>query len=203
MEFSWPGSKEIAVVVAAYLLGCVSVGYYLVKFRTGQDIRSLGSGAAGSSNVARALGPAGFVVTLLGDAAKGVVTAWGATYFGLQAWFVMAAILAVVAGQIWPVQLGFRGGKGLGPALGAMLVFNYTIVVFVVVASLLFMAVVKRRTQSGLAAVAVTPAYVVISGQPQLNVIGITVLVVIVLIAHRDNIRDMVLEAHRPPGGRA
>jgi len=62
--------KEIAVVLASYVLGCISTGYYLVRFRTGHDIRTLHSGSTGARNVGRVLGRTGFIVTLAGDLAK-------------------------------------------------------------------------------------------------------------------------------------
>ncbi len=110
------------VIPAAWLLGGVSPGYWLVRLRTGGDVRAQGSGATGATNAARALGRGGFVVVLALDALKGAVAAGGARLAGLGGGWEFAAGAAVVAGHVWPVQLGFKGGRGFGPLLGAWLV---------------------------------------------------------------------------------
>ena len=60
-------------VLGAYLLGCFATGYYLVRARTGRDIREIESGSTGTSNVGRVLGKSGYLLTVLGDMAKGAL----------------------------------------------------------------------------------------------------------------------------------
>jgi glycerol-3-phosphate acyltransferase PlsY len=107
---------------AAYLVGGVSPGYWLVRLRTGADLRTQGSGVTGATNAARLLGRGGFALVLALDAAKGALVCALARITGLTGGWEFAAAAAVVAGHVWPVQLGFRGGRGLGPLLGAWLV---------------------------------------------------------------------------------
>lgn len=109
------------VVPAAWLLGGVSPGYWLVRLRTGADVRTQGSGATGATNASRVLGGGGFALVLLLDAIKGAIAAFGAKFAGLSGGWEFAAAAAVVGGHVWPVQLGFRGGRGFGPLLGAWL----------------------------------------------------------------------------------
>jgi glycerol-3-phosphate acyltransferase PlsY len=110
------------VVTGAYLLGGVSPGYWLVRMRTGTDVRAQGSGATGATNAARSLGAQGFVMVMLLDTLKGAAAASVARALGLSGGWEFAAAAAVVGGHIWPVQLGFRGGRGFSPLLGAWLV---------------------------------------------------------------------------------
>lgn len=70
--------------IAAYLLGCFNTGYYLVRMMTGQDVRTLASGGTGSRNVGRLLGAKGFVLTLIGDAGKGMAAVWLGQYLALD-----------------------------------------------------------------------------------------------------------------------
>jgi acyl-phosphate glycerol 3-phosphate acyltransferase len=114
--------KEIAVILVCYAVGCFASGYYWVKWRTGQDIRNLGSGSVGARNVGRVLGPWGFVVTLLADVTKGVIAVALAKASGLRPDAVIAAMMGVVIGHTWPVQLRFHGGKGIATSLGALVV---------------------------------------------------------------------------------
>src|SRR5215212_2060468 len=106
------------LMLGAYLLGCFTTGYYLLKMRSGQDIRALGSGSVGARNVGRVLGSTGFIVTLLGDFAKGAFAVWAATHFTKDDRLIALSMLAVVVGHVWPAQLRFRGGKGVATSLG-------------------------------------------------------------------------------------
>jgi glycerol-3-phosphate acyltransferase PlsY len=118
-------NKDILAIGLSYAIGCVSTGYYVVRLWTGADIRKFGSGATGARNVSRLLGRSGFVITFLGDFAKGLVAVWLASMLTKQHWVITASLLAVVIGHIWPAQLGFRGGKGIATALGGGLFFDW------------------------------------------------------------------------------
>ena len=71
-----PPLMVLGVASGSYVLGCYSTGYYLVRKRTGQDIRELGSGSTGARNAGRALGRSGFLLTMAGDLAKGGLAVW-------------------------------------------------------------------------------------------------------------------------------
>lgn len=114
-------TSPAAVLAINYALGCVAVAWYVVRWRTGQDLRETGSGNVGARNAGRVLGRTGFALIALADIARGWLAMWFALRAGLEGWWVTAAGLAVVAGHIWPVQLGFRGGKGMATAWGAEL----------------------------------------------------------------------------------
>ena len=75
------GFETCVGMLAAYGLGCLTTGYYLVRLRTGQDIRGLGSGSVGARNVGRILGKSGFFITLAGDSGKGALAVWAMRYF--------------------------------------------------------------------------------------------------------------------------
>jgi glycerol-3-phosphate acyltransferase PlsY len=112
---------RMAVVGACYLLGCVVAAYYLVRWRTGGDVRALGSGTAGARNAGRVLGRKASVAVALADIGKGAAAMLLARAAGLSGWWTVAAGLAVVAGHVWPAQLRFRGGKGIATGWGAIL----------------------------------------------------------------------------------
>lgn len=112
----------LAALVIAYLLGSIPFGYLLVKWRTGVDVRSAGSGNIGATNVLRTTGRAAGVVTLLLDIGKGYVAVWIASRLtgGVELWESTAA-LAVMAGHAYPVFLRFHGGKAVASFIGAFL----------------------------------------------------------------------------------
>ncbi len=109
-------------IAIAYLLGAIPFGYLLVKWRTGSDVRSAGSGNIGATNVLRTAGRGAGFLTLLLDIAKGYVAVWLAGRLSDRdpLWMSLAA-LAVIAGHAYPVFLQFRGGKAVASFVGAFL----------------------------------------------------------------------------------
>ena len=115
---------RIIFVAVAYLLGSIPFGYLLIKyvFTSGEDVREIGSGGIGATNVTRRAGKAAGLITYFFDVAKGVGAVMlmrlvaGDDYF----WIGAAAVAAIV-GHIFPVFLGFRGGKGVATGVGVYL----------------------------------------------------------------------------------
>jgi glycerol-3-phosphate acyltransferase PlsY len=138
------------ILPAAYLLGGVSAGYWLVRLQTGADVRTQGSGATGATNAARLLGKRGFIYVLALDALKGAFAGLVARAIGFDGGWEFAAAAAVVAGHVWPVQLGFRGGRGLGPLLGAWLALSPLAILSCLLIAGAAWAVSRRKVPSGL-----------------------------------------------------
>ena len=116
-----PATLQYAAVVAlSYLLGSLSWGYMLLRWRLGMDVREFGSGRTGMSNVLRTGGGKAAAVVAALDVAKGVVAVVVAReVVGSHVAEVVAALAALV-GHNWPVFLGFRGGRGILTALGGL-----------------------------------------------------------------------------------
>jgi glycerol-3-phosphate acyltransferase PlsY len=111
----------VPAVVAGYLLGSVPFGVLVARRMAGLDVRQVGSGNIGATNVARAAGKGAGVLTLLLDAAKGALPVFAARWLGLAPAWVAAVGLAAFLGHLFPVWLRFRGGKGVATALGLLL----------------------------------------------------------------------------------
>jgi len=132
--------KPLLVLLVAYLVGGIPFGYLLVKLKTGEDVRSKGSGNIGATNVLRTTGRAIAVVTLLLDIAKGFFAVWFAAWLtGESPEWMSAAALAVMAGHAYPVFLKFQGGKAVASFIGA---FLYLTPIPLAAALLLFVIVV-------------------------------------------------------------
>ena len=112
----------LLVLAIAYLLGAIPFGYLLVKWKTGADVRAVGSGNIGATNVRRTAGRGAGIATLLLDIAKGyaAVSIAGRLTGGDWLWMSLAA-LAVMAGHAYPVFLRFQGGKAVASFVGAFL----------------------------------------------------------------------------------
>ena len=184
----------IFLVLFSYALGCCTTGYYLVRLRTGKDVRASGSGNSGATNTARELGPWAFVLTFVIDMGKGALAVWSARFFHLPPIAVVACTIAVVAGHIWPAQLALRGGKGVATAVGALLIFDHNIVVLLALTFAILHLTNKNLMLSGLSAIALISAFAAILRHALAEVLGLTVLVLIILHAHRDDIKEILAE---------
>lgn len=107
-------------VVAAYLLGSLPWSYLIVRLHRGIDVRTIGSKSAGATNVLRASGKWAALLALLLDAAKGAAAVLLARALDVGSWWLAAAAVAAVAGHVFPLFLGFRGGKGVATAAGVL-----------------------------------------------------------------------------------
>lgn len=183
---------DILLLLAAVALGCVNAGYYLVCMSKGIDVRQTGSGSSGATNVARLLGWRGFVLTLLLDAAKGAFAVGLARFFATDPIILVGCLVAVVACHVWPIQLGFRGGKGIAPYFGGLLCLAPALAGGFVVLTLVCWGVVRTYKLAGLGAVAGVPLlgwWFDLSGG---TVLGLAIAGAIILIAHRANLREEI-----------
>ncbi len=116
-----PLIKELLTLLAGYLLGSLPSGYLTVRWLDGRDLRQLGSGSTGATNVLRQVGKGPALVVFLVDVGKGAAAVLLAKALNLDDGWQVAAGLAALAGHIWPVWLGWKGGKAVATALGMLL----------------------------------------------------------------------------------
>lgn len=205
MNFQLPPSytlsgREFSWIVASYFIGCFTAGYYWTRWRTGQDIRRLGSGSVGARNVGRTLGAGGFTITFLLDFAKGAFAVAAAIWLGLGPEAVVASMVAVVMGHNWPMQLRFQGGKGIAVSMGALLTYDPIIVLFLMMIFLPVIAILRNFTLSGMTAFALGPLAVFLYGLDKVEVAAMSFLAILALVTHRKNIREEIarIAGHRP-----
>ncbi len=182
--------RAAACASGAYLIGCFITGYYLVRARTGLDVRDTGSGSAGARNVGRVLGRAGFAITVLGDFAKGALAVWLARKLSNDDFSAALAVPAVVAGHLWPAQLKFHGGKGVTTSLGALLVFDYRLALtFAVLFGIIFLFA-RKTVLPAMFAFLCLPAACWFFAQSHCAIAAIAALSAAVLFAHRKNLAE-------------
>jgi len=189
---NWREAGTIAL--GAYILGCFTTGYYLVRWRVGEDIRGLGSGSAGARNVGRVIGSSGFIITLLGDFAKGAFVVWATGRFTQDARWLALAMLGVVGGHIWPAQLRFHGGKGVATSLGALAIYYFHLAVVFGFTFGVGWLLLRNFVFSGLVAFASLPwlsLWLGMSSNPDyLKVCSLALLAALIWIAHRKNLME-------------
>jgi acyl phosphate:glycerol-3-phosphate acyltransferase len=146
------------------------------------------------------LGWSGFLITLAADAGKGAFAVILARECQLDLWAIWAAILAVIAGHIWPVQLRFRGGKGAATYLGAVVTLEWRIALMLVPLALVGYLLTRQQTLAGLGAMALLPAPLWLLGFPLDAIAGSAALAAVILFAHRVNIREGIGEIRLDEG---
>ena len=186
--------QVLVLPAGAYLAGSIPFGLLLTRFFADADLRRLGSGNIGATNVRRVAGNRVAAATLGADLAKGLVpaalattlidpaTGWGAGYGGLVA-------AAAVAGHMFPVYLGFRtGGKGVATAAGAFLALAPAAVIIALLVFVLMVCIGDRVSVGSLAAALTLPVAVHLTGQrPALTAAALAAAAAICW-AHRENI---------------
>lgn len=152
------------LLAAAYLVGSLPFSYLIVKLRTGRDVRTLGSGNAGATNVTRAAGKAAGLLAALLDLGKGIAVVLLSRGLGAPPALVGGAAFAAVLGHCHPVFLRFRGGKGGATGAGALAVLALP----AALASVLVLALViawKRWVSLGTVTAAATAPLFVLAFQ--------------------------------------
>lgn len=186
------GVQATVCAIGAYVLGCFATGYYLVRAISGKDIRYMESGSVGARNVGRVLGRTGFFLTVLGDLGKGVLAVWAADRFTSDSLLPPLAMLCVVAGHIWPVQLRFQGGKGVATSLGALLIYDYRLAVAYAFFFLGGLALIRKTILPGLFAFACLPLTDYWLHRDGLKLLVIAILAGMILFAHRKNLVEEI-----------
>ncbi len=177
-------------MLEAYVLGCFATGYYLVRARTGKDLRTIASGSIGARNAGRVLGKTGFAITLLGDFGKGALAVWMAREWTGDNRLAALALLAVVSGHLWPAQLRFHGGKGVATSLGGLLVFDYRVALLFPVLFLPGFALARKSLLPAMFAFTCLPMIAWFLDRGNFTVAMLAILTVMILIAHRKNLTE-------------
>jgi len=182
--------NPLLALVIAYLLGAVPFGYLLVKLKTGRDVRTVGSGNIGATNVLRATGRGSAVMVLLLDIAKGWLAVWLAgTLTASEPLWTAAAALAVMGGHAFPVFLKFRGGKAVASCVGAFLCLAPLALAVALVVFVLVVAKSRYISLGSISAAATLPLAVWLVSHPNRAVTGAAVLAgAFIIWRHRENI---------------
>lgn len=186
-EFTWP---FYAASVIAYFLGAIPVGLLLTRFAGKGDIRDIGSGSIGATNVLRTGSKKLAAATLLLDALKGAVPVLLALhYYGVDM-AIMVAYGAII-GHCFPVWLKFNGGKGVATALGIVLAFIPVVGLLLMAVWLLTAIVFRYSSLAALVAVAVAPGLTYLMAGPHLSV-TIALISALIILRHAGNISRLV-----------
>lgn len=188
--------QVILAIVLGYIIGSIPTGYLIVKAKTGQDIRKVGSGSTGATNVKRVLGKKWFFIVMILDAIKGALPVVAAILF-LHAYSKygitpVAAAVAVLLGHSKSIFLGFTGGKSVASGVGTILALNPLVGLCVAVIWGIITWISKYVSLGSIIALAVSPFIMWAFKQPAGYIVYCALGAVYIIWLHRENIKRLI-----------
>jgi glycerol-3-phosphate acyltransferase PlsY len=181
--------NAILAAIVGYLLGSIPFGFLLTRIGGHGDIRDIGSGSIGATNVLRTGNKTMAALTLVFDVLKGAAAVLVGAAWSEEA--ALAGGAAVIVGHMFPIWLGFRGGKGVATALGVLIVIAWPVALG---AGLLWLATAIVFRYSSLAALVAAVASAALAGlvvdQPRAALIAL--IAILVVMRHRQNIQRLM-----------
>lgn len=199
--------REISIAaITAYLIGSIPTGYIIVKLFTGQDIRTVGSGSTGATNVKRVMGKKWFFTVMLLDALKGAIPVMLAFLFAkyLTNDFIIppvifnhgilpvVAALFVILGHSKSVYLEFTGGKSVAAGVGTLFALNWIVGLSVAVIWSVVTWFSKYVSVGSIVALAIAPIIMWLVKSPSAYIIYTVVAAIYVIFLHRENIKRLI-----------
>lgn len=186
----------ITVFIIAYLIGSIPTGYIIVKTFTGQDIRTIGSGSTGATNVKRVMGKKWFFITLLLDAFKGALPVilaklFTTTFTGIGLLPVVAAV-AVILGHSKSIFLKFTGGKSVASGVGTILALNWIVGLLIAAVWAVITYTSKYVSLGSIIALALSPVLMWWFGAPAAYTAYCALGAVYIIWLHRSNIKRLL-----------
>jgi acyl phosphate:glycerol-3-phosphate acyltransferase len=194
--------KTILLIIFAYLIGSISTGMILSKIFGKGNLQEEGSKNIGATNVSRLMGKKWGILTLLGDMLKGMIAIWvGWWIFGIEetALFSICLIaLSAFLGHLFPIYLGFKGGKGVATALGIFILMGPKALIIVVPLFVLIVYVWKYVSLGSVIAAGSFPIVLILLNYDR-NVVFLSIFIgSVVIIKHKENIRRLMKGQEKP-----
>lgn len=188
--------KIIISALIAYLIGSIPTGYIIVKAFTGQDIRQVGSGSTGATNVKRVMGKKWFFIVMLLDALKGATPVLLATFIPyLHSNSGITAVLAaafVLIGHSKSIFLGFTGGKSVASGVGTILALCWQVGLCIAVIWAIITYLSRYVSLGSIIALAISPLLMYLFKQPIAYIIYCIIGAIYVIYLHRENIKRLI-----------
>lgn len=195
---------QFLFLIVTYFVASVPFGMIIAKVFSGQDIRKVGSGNIGATNVTRVLGKKFGLLTLILDGLKGAAMVVAARFIFSDAKFlndflVLVALVAVL-GHIFPIYLKFKGGKGVATALAVLVTINPIIGFVGCLAWLIVFAFTKTSSMASLAAMAIATGFTFYSHALPEEILLCVALTILIFIRHKENISRIIKDEEKKIG---
>ena len=185
----------IIVALFAYLIGSIPTGYIIVKAKTGKDIRTIGSGSTGATNVKRVLGKKWFFTVMILDAIKGMIPVLLTKYLILGDSIGLLAVIAavtVIIGHSKPVFLKFKGGKSVASGIGTIYALNFIAGIILTVIWCIITYFTKYVSVGSIIAILTAPFIMYFLDSPVAYTIYCALAAIYIIYRHRENIKRVI-----------
>ena len=182
--------KALLLTSLAFLLGSLPTGLLIAKVR-GVNLKEVGSGNIGATNVLRTTGKWPALLTLMGDSAKGVVAVLIARYYGAGVFFEGVVGLCAVLGHNFSLFLKFKGGKGVATSLGVLTIYSPQTGLFTIIIWLMTVLITRYSSLGALVSFGLLPLSVsVLDSREKVPVL--LMMTLLIFVRHKDNIRRLI-----------
>jgi len=192
MIFSGGGILVFSFFIFSYLLGSVPFGLILTRMAGHGDIRKHGSGNIGATNVLRKSGKFIAFLTLILDASKGAVAIFVTSYFFDDYTVLITSGFCAILGHVFPVWLGFKGGKGVATSFAVFLILNLKIGIILFMVWLLTLAIFRISGLSAVVTFALAPVVTYFITYDTRLVVAFSIISTLVIVRHYSNIKKLV-----------
>lgn len=184
----------LIVAIVAYLIGSIPTGYLIVKAKTNQDIRTIGSGSTGATNVKRVLGKKWFFIVMLLDAIKGALPVVLAKYLTDDIYGIYAVIAAifVIIGHSKPIFLQFKGGKSVASGVGTILALNPLVGLCIAIIWGVITYISRYVSLGSIIALIISPFLMYFFKNPIGYVVYCAIAAIYIVYLHRENISRLL-----------
>lgn len=186
----------ILAVIGAYLIGSIPTGYIVVKIFTGQDIRTIGSGSTGATNVKRVMGKKWFFTVMLLDAFKGALPVILAkvfvTSFTAIGLIPVLCAVAAILGHSKSIFLGFTGGKSVATGIGTIIALNWQVGLLIAAIWSVITYISKYVSLGSIIALAFAPVLMYLFKEPIAYIAYCALGAVYIIYLHRENIKRLI-----------
>ena len=184
----------LITALVAYLIGSIPTGYLIVKAKTNQDIRTIGSGSTGATNVKRVLGKKWFFIVMILDAIKGALPVVLAKYLTDDIYGIYAVIAAifVIIGHSKPIFLQFKGGKSVASGVGTILALNPLVGLCIAVIWSVITYISKYVSLGSIIALIISPFLMYFFKNPIGYIVYCAIAAIYIVYLHRENISRLL-----------
>lgn len=186
----------LMVVILAYVIGSIPTGYIIVKLFTGQDIRTIGSGSTGATNVKRVMGKKWFFIVMILDAIKGalpvILAKVFATAFVNIGLLPVLAAVAVILGHSKSIFLKFTGGKSVASGVGTILALNWHVGLIIAAVWAVITYFSKYVSLGSIIALAISPFLMWYFAMPVAYICYCALGAIYIIYLHRENIGRLI-----------
>ena len=190
----------ITTIISAYLIGSFPTGYILVKALKGIDIREVGSGSTGATNVKRVLGIKAYIFVMFVDALKGLLPVLAAKYIDSKMGIILSdfhilpvlVAVAVIMGHSKSIFLKFTGGKSVASGVGTILGLNPVVGLITIISWVFLTYFTKIVSISSIAVILLTPVWMFVFKQPLSYILYCLLGALYIVYLHRENIKRLI-----------